>query len=315
MSRRWLVAALAALALMVPSPALAAGGWSWPVGGDVTLRYGAPYPSTDGRTFTHGGLDISASAGAAVHACASGEVVFSGPVPAGEGARAWAVTVLTSDGLRVTYLPLSDARVSKGQSVEAGQQVGTLAGSGDASTVASHLHLGVKRGSASLDPLGFLSDRAPVAPPAHSAAPAAAPAAGTAPAPRVAPSPTTAPSHVTASANTPAHAGAGSTAGAPTAARAADPAAPLAGALAGSTRSLALAPPLTRAEAFASPASLNVSRAQADVIAGRDAVLAVAGRLGLLLLAVACVWPVLRAARKAGERAAPVPEPARGRHR
>jgi hypothetical protein len=215
----------------------------------------------------------------------------------------------------VTYLPLSDARVSKGQSLQEGQQLGTLAGSGDASTAASHLHLGVKRGSASLDPLGFLTDRTPVAAPAHPAAPPAATVpSGAGSASRVAPSNASAPMRATASVASPSRVGAGSTSGASAAARVTDPVTQLGGALAGGTRGLAQAPPLTRAEEFASPAALDVSRAQADVIAGRDAVLGVAGRVGLLLLAVGCAWPVLRAASKAGERAAPAAEPARSRH-
>lgn len=178
-----LAAVLVALALMMASPAAAGQGWPWPVEGTRVLPFGATYRASDGSTNVHGGLDISCAAGDRVRTCAAGEVVFAGRVPAGEGAQAFAVTVLTADGLRVTLLPLSSVSVTSGSRVSAGDPIGVLAAAGDASSAATHLHLGVKRGSTRLDPGSFLGDGvpAPSSPkPSVSSAPLAAPhAAGT----------------------------------------------------------------------------------------------------------------------------------------
>jgi hypothetical protein len=84
-------------------------------------------------------------------------VIFSGPVPSGEGARATAVTVLASDGLKITLLPLSDSSVSAGSDVAAGDTLGTLAASGDVSTAATHLHMSVRRGDRYIDPESLLA--------------------------------------------------------------------------------------------------------------------------------------------------------------
>jgi murein DD-endopeptidase MepM/ murein hydrolase activator NlpD len=147
MFRRWSAVVLMALVIGTPVTAGASGSWKWPVDGEPALSYGASYVSAAGKSCTHGGLDIAAPSGSRVVAAAAGEVVFSGLVPAGEGARAFAVTVLTSEGLRITYLPLASSAVRKGQAVDAGQDVGSLEGTGDASGGGSHLHLGVDRKS------------------------------------------------------------------------------------------------------------------------------------------------------------------------
>lgn len=306
MSRRVLLAAVVMAVFLVPAVARASSGWSWPVTGEPVLRYGASYTNADGHTCSHGGLDIGAPTGTDVRACAPGEVVFAGLVPAGAGARAWAVTVLTSDGLRVTYLPLSSAAVHKAQDVTAGSALGVLAASGDASGGSTHLHLGVKRGDTPLDPLAFLaapasalsggSQEAPA--PSHAPAPAKAhmhaPApAQHAPSPSVSPAPHT----IAAPGAAPAPAGIG----------AADPAASLGAAL----RTLSHTPALSRVEPVASAPVLDLARAQADLFAKRDAWLSIAARLGLLLVAGGCAWPVMRAARVAGARAVPAPAPAR----
>ena len=151
----------------MPSAVSAAGAWAWPLRGQVALEYGAQYVDQQGRSCSHGGIDIAASAGAAIDACAPGKVTFSGLVPAGVGLRAWAVTVLTTDGLRVTYLPLERASVKLGEGVAAGDKLGELSGSGDTSSPAAHLHLGVHRGETALDPrslLGAVQETAPSAP-------------------------------------------------------------------------------------------------------------------------------------------------------
>jgi len=171
MSVRRIAAAALAAALLAPTAALAAQGWAWPVGSSVSLLYGAAYTAPDGRRCTHGGVDIPAPAGATVSACAPGTVTFAGLVPAGIGHRATAVTVATDDGLHVTYLPLERAAVHTGSRVAEGDQIGELGEAGDGSSAKPHLHLGVKRGSRSLDPLSLLAGPAPASASAPTARP------------------------------------------------------------------------------------------------------------------------------------------------
>ena len=146
-----------AAALGSPGEVMARDSWRWPLSGTVSLEYGARYANDQGRSCSHGGVDVAAVEGATVSACAGGEVTFAGLVPAGVGRRAWAVTVLTADGLHVTYLPLARTSVVRGESVDAGEALGELSDYGDASSPATHLHLGVRRGERALDPLTFLA--------------------------------------------------------------------------------------------------------------------------------------------------------------
>jgi hypothetical protein len=302
MFTRWSAIVLLAVAIGAPVQATASGTWRWPVDGDAVLPYGASYVGASGQSCTHGGLDIGAPAGTRVRAAATGEVTFSGLVPAGEGARTWAVTVLTSGGLRVTYLPLTRVDVRKGQELEAGQDIGSLAGAGDASGGGSHLHLGVKRGEASLDPLGFLGARgsAPVpgASPGVAGSPAGAPGSRTG---------SSASIHRATSSTTSGmvRVPSGSTASGPARSPQATIASEPRDAVLAALRTLSGAPRLNRIEHVAATPVLSLARIQADWAAARAAVLVWATRVGILLAACACIWPVLRSARAAGAQAVP----------
>jgi len=83
-------------------------------------------------------------------------VTFAGTVPADGGGTCGAVTVEMADGLRVSLLPLAEVFVEAGDRVSAGEPVGVLAEAGDDSCSAAHLHLGARRGTAYVDPTGFL---------------------------------------------------------------------------------------------------------------------------------------------------------------
>ena len=281
----------------MPAPAFASGDWSWPVEGAVITAYGARYSSGSGATCTHGGVDLAARGGEAVRACSAGEVVFSGQVPAGEGERSWAVTVLTGDGLRVTYLPLRRSSVKKGAEVGPGASLGELASAGDASNSAPHLHLGVRRGEVRLDPLSLLGERtrpSSAGPVTRSAAPVphadggAAPAAAR-PVPRVAGG---ASSPVRAPLRTPARALAPpKTSQVPAVLPHASP---------------AELPVLRRMAMAADTPSVRTAAVAADVASTRDFLVALLARLGLAGLAGCCVWPVLRRVLDGSARQAPV---------
>jgi hypothetical protein len=311
-TRSWLVVVCAAaLGLASPVPALASGEWAWPVDGSVTVGYGATYVLQQGASCTHGGVDVGAAEGTTVRACVAGEVTFSGLVPAGEGARAWAVTVLTADGLRVTYLPLRRASVSKGEDVGSGAALGELAASGDASSPAAHLHLGVRRGETRLDPLSFLGERAPQAEtPLPTPAPTVAPRSPV-PAPQApaathpAGVPTSASARMSVSA--PVRAGSPAPASEPAAAPAAS-ALPLS---LGERAALPSLPVLRAVPLVADPPRLRTAAVAADIGSTRDFLLGLLARLGLVGLAGACAWPVMRHVLDGSAARAPVAAPAR----
>ncbi|MGW4277174.1 peptidoglycan DD-metalloendopeptidase family protein, partial [Streptomyces seoulensis] len=95
--------------------------------------------------------------GTPVRAVAAGRVSFAGPV-AGRGVVAVELSGTGDPPLRTTYEPVR-ASVREGESVAAGQVVGTVEGPGPAS--AAHcgrgcLHWGLLRADAYLDPLLLL---------------------------------------------------------------------------------------------------------------------------------------------------------------
>lgn len=135
-----------------PGVAHAGETWTMPVAdGAIVLQYGASYGG-----MTHHGVDIGAVAGTTVRAPASGRVAFAGQVPADGGGRCGAVTIALADGSSVSLLPLSEVLTFEGAEVSASDAVGTLAAAGDSSTAGPHLHLGLRRGRAYLDPTGLL---------------------------------------------------------------------------------------------------------------------------------------------------------------
>jgi hypothetical protein len=144
-------------------PAVAGAGWPLETAADVTLGYGVGYAYGDGESI-HRGVDLASEPGDMVLAPFAGRVSFAGRVPAEGGGTCGAVTIEFGDGLKVTCLPLDDVRVAAGTPVESGSVIGLLAASGDRSSGQPHLHIGVRRGDAYLDPMSFLV--APVAAPA-----------------------------------------------------------------------------------------------------------------------------------------------------
>ncbi len=130
-----------------------------PVGAGVLLGFGDRYSLRAGETSLHRGVDVACQPGDAVFSPLAGEISFVGRVPATAGGTMLAVSVITEAGT-ITLMPFSEAHVKRGQSISAGERIGTAAGFGDASSAEPHLHVGLKRGSLYLDPSELL-----VAPP------------------------------------------------------------------------------------------------------------------------------------------------------
>ena len=103
----------------------------------------------------HDGLDIAASRGTSIYAAALGVVAYVGWNPWDEHGRAFMVVLAHAGGLETLYghiLPRRDVRV--GQVVKKHELIGHMGSTGN--STGSHLHLEVRRGRTTLNPVSFL---------------------------------------------------------------------------------------------------------------------------------------------------------------
>lgn len=121
----------------------------WPVvgGGNYISQY---------FRFGHYAIDIAADYGSEVRAAVGGTVIFAGWKGNGGGYQVW---ISHGSNLYTTYNHMSAVSVGYGQSVGAGQQVGQIGQSGDAT--GPHLHFEVWRGpiwngGTRVNPLAYL---------------------------------------------------------------------------------------------------------------------------------------------------------------
>jgi murein DD-endopeptidase MepM/ murein hydrolase activator NlpD len=126
------------------------GSWEWPLD-DHRVASEFDLPDTE-YTAGHRGIDLPGHVGEPVRAVAAGRVTFAGSV-AGVG-----VVTVDHGSERSTYQPV-DPRVSRGDAVEVGDQLGQLRADGSHCATAC-LHLGRleadSRSRAYLDPLDRL---------------------------------------------------------------------------------------------------------------------------------------------------------------
>ena len=135
-------------------------------------------PPADPWGSGHRGVDLLGLPGQAVHAALPGRVTFAGML-AGRG-----VVVVDHGGTRTTYEPVAAAR-EVGESVAAGDRIGTLTALGSHCAPRVCLHWGWLRGEAYLDPLDLVGAGPVRLLPLWRAEPVGSPAAaaGTVPAP------------------------------------------------------------------------------------------------------------------------------------
>jgi hypothetical protein len=124
------------------APAIAATqDWIWPLEGPVIT----PYLNDNSRPYAagmHRGIDIGVPVGTKVVAAHTGGVTYAGPL----GSSGLTVAIATSDGAYVTsYLHLSRISLERGETVEAGDEVGAVGMTGTRSASEPHLHFGVHR--------------------------------------------------------------------------------------------------------------------------------------------------------------------------
>ncbi len=150
MARRTLIIILAlAFLLLIPTFALAAEEFLWPVEGGI-LR---PYASNQ-----HRGIDIEAEEGTPVVAVAAGKIIYARYIEGSSSSLDHTVSIQHNEGdLRTTYLQVKDLRIRTGDEVKQGQVIAVVGKSSDSVTEANHLHFGVKYGSGGYqNPLDFL---------------------------------------------------------------------------------------------------------------------------------------------------------------
>lgn len=121
-----------------------AAGFSWPVQGTLTSRFGPRW----GRM--HEGIDVSASTGTPISAAGGGTVIVAGP----QGGYGNLVVVDHGGGLSTAYAHQSRIAVSVGQSVGRGSILGYVGNTGN--STGPHLHFEVRISGGAVDPLGYL---------------------------------------------------------------------------------------------------------------------------------------------------------------
>lgn len=116
----------------------------WPVHGTVTGAFGP----RDDRF--HAGIDISAATGTPVTAATSGRISFAGR----DDGYGLLVVVAHAGGVRTLYAHLSGTRVHVRQRVRAGERIGSVGATGNAS--GPHLHFEARVRDAAVDPIPAL---------------------------------------------------------------------------------------------------------------------------------------------------------------
>lgn len=133
------------------------GSLNWPVEGRVVYRFG-PERKPNGITLVNNGIGIGAAAGAAVTAVESGRVSHAGPFE-GYGSM---VMVNHGGGYYTLYMYLKSVSVREGQTIAAGDAIGTVGG--EQTPEGPHIEFQVRaplRGSVPepVDPLDWLKRR------------------------------------------------------------------------------------------------------------------------------------------------------------
>ncbi|MFZ1361502.1 MAG: M23 family metallopeptidase [Candidatus Nanopelagicales bacterium] len=136
----------------VQASVVAQGAFKPPV--ELPLRLIADFdPPAEKWLAGHRGVDLSATAGSPIKSAGAGVVHFVGTVVDRP------VISINHGALRTTYEPVKSKLVT-GQSVAAGQVIGTIASGGHCSERC--LHWGLKRGEEYLNPLMLLKTDSPV---------------------------------------------------------------------------------------------------------------------------------------------------------
>ena len=127
------------------------GQLEWPVQGSLVGRFGLETHPRFGTQVRNDGVDIAVPVGTAVHAVAKGRVDAADDDYEGVGGL---VVLNHGDGYYTIYSHLSEVTVATGTEVQAGAVIGRSGEEG--SLKGPVLHFEVRKGSAALDPTGWL---------------------------------------------------------------------------------------------------------------------------------------------------------------
>ena len=125
--------------------------WPCPSYSRISSQYGYRTHPISGTRKLHKGLDIAASSGNPVIAAASGTVVKS----YFSSSYGNYVVISHGGGLMAAYAHMTRRLVSAGQTVAAGQQVGTVGSTGN--STGPHLHFEVYVGGSTTNPMNYFS--------------------------------------------------------------------------------------------------------------------------------------------------------------
>ncbi|MFF7388433.1 peptidoglycan DD-metalloendopeptidase family protein [Streptomyces scabiei] len=123
------------LALPVAKPPTGGKDWQWPMK-KGTYQMGTPYHK-QGNMWSlgyHTGLDLTATTGTPIYAPADGKVTVAGP----GGSYGNMTKIRHADGVITLYAHQTSIKVSVGQSVKRGDQIGTIGATGN--VTGPHLH-------------------------------------------------------------------------------------------------------------------------------------------------------------------------------
>ncbi|MBC7596204.1 MAG: peptidoglycan DD-metalloendopeptidase family protein [Kineosporiaceae bacterium] len=148
MTRSFVAATLIFLTFFAPASAVAGEQWEWPLDGhEVGREFDLP---DDPYGAGNRGVDLRGQVGDPVRSVAAGEVSFVGTIAHVR------IVVVNHGRERSTYQPVA-ATVQVGDAVTAGQQIGSLLGTGSHCVDSPCLHLGRKAGDRYLDPLALMA--------------------------------------------------------------------------------------------------------------------------------------------------------------
>ena len=124
--------------------------FDWPVRGQVTSKFGNRVHPMFKTKSQHSGIDIAAPSGTPVKAAASGEVLYVGWM------RGYGQVIILDHGRNITtvYAHLSSTQVSDGQVIRAGNVIGRVGKTGNATGF--HLHFEVRVNGKVQNPLNYL---------------------------------------------------------------------------------------------------------------------------------------------------------------
>ena len=131
----------------------------WPTRGRISQSYGCTgfylSPPRGSCRHFHDGLDIVSYRGSPIRSAAVGVVSYIGWNPWDQHGRAFMIVVAHPGGYETLYgHVLPTRRVRVGQLVKKGEVIGYMGNTGRSTGV--HLHLELRRGRTTLNPLAFL---------------------------------------------------------------------------------------------------------------------------------------------------------------